>query len=81
MSKKADVSRDTLEQRQLKALGRTFRIARNDKGLLLLEVAEKSGISTLTISKLERGQLENLSLQTMNKIADAVGLKITLSAQ
>lgn len=81
MNKQTNVSRETTEQKQLKAIGRAFRIARGDKSLLLQDIAEKSGVSTLTISKLERGQLENSSLQTLNKIAEVLELKITFTVE
>lgn len=79
MKTKASVSRETIEQKQLKPVGRALRNARHDQQLKLQDVEERSGVSSLTISKLEKGKLENSSLQTLNKIASALGLKITLS--
>lgn len=74
--KKKNVPRATLEQTQLKAIGRAFQNGRLDQKLKLQEVEIASGISCLTISKLEKGELSNTSLETLNKIAKAVGLKI-----
>lgn len=79
--KKTDVPRDTLEQQQLKGIGRALRDARLDQSLKLQDVEASSGVSSLTISKLEKGQLENSSLQTLNKIASVLGLKITLKIE
>lgn len=74
--KKPNISR---EKTQLSAIGRALQIARLDQKLKLQDVAEKSGVSSLTISKLEKGELENSSLQTLNKIAEVLGVKIMLS--
>ena len=80
-NKRASVPRDTPEQEQLSVIGRALRNARLDQKLKLQDVEASSGISSLTISKLEKGQLENSSLQTLNKIASVLGYKITLSIQ
>lgn len=74
--KKANVQRATLEQIQLKAIGRAFRNGRLDQKKKLQEIEIASGVSCLTISKLEKGDLNNTSLETLNKIAKAIGLKI-----
>lgn len=74
--KKDDVPRETLEQKQLKGIGRALRTARLDQSLNLQTLEGVCGVSSLTISKLERGQLDNCSLQTLNKIAEALKLCI-----
>lgn len=79
--KKPNVPRATLEQTQLKAVGRSFRNRRNDLRLQLQQVAEQSGVSSLTISKLEKGQLDNSSLGTLNAIASVLGLKINVTIE
>lgn len=79
--KKRNVPRATLEQTQLKAVGRLFRNRRNDLRLQLQQVAVKCGVSSLTISKLEKGELDNSSLGTLNAIASVLGLKITVKIE
>lgn len=79
MSKlKADVPRATLEQQQIKVIGRAFRIARHDQGFQMQQVAEASGVSRLTIGKIEKGQLDNCSLEIINRIATALEMKVTI---
>ena len=77
--RKKSVSRETLEQIQLRKVGREFRIKRQDMNLKLLDVEKTSGVSSFTISKLERGQLSNCSLETLNKIATALKVKLYIN--
>lgn len=79
MKNKQDVPRATLEQKQLKQIGRAFRIGRHDLSLKIMDVAEKSGVCTLTVSKLERGKLDNTTFQTINRIAEVLELKLTFT--
>ena len=78
MSKEKNVSREIV---QLTAVGRSFRIARNDQEKKILDVEQASGVSSVTIAKLEKGQLMNSSLQTLNSIADSLGLKVTITVE
>lgn len=74
MSKKAEnVSRGT---QQLKALGRAFHMARLDLGLTIDQLELKCHISNITISKLERGKLENTSFATLCAIGEALGVPV-----
>jgi transcriptional regulator with XRE-family HTH domain len=79
--KNSKVPRDTLEQSQLKPLGRAFRIKRNDLNLKIKDVEESSGVSSLTVSKLEKGLLLNCSLETLNKVATSLDLKLKLTIE
>lgn len=79
--KKANVPRATLEQTQLKALGRACRNGRLDQKKKLQDAEIASGVSCLTISNLEKGLLKNSSLQTLNRIAAAAGLRIILTVE
>jgi hypothetical protein len=54
-------------QTNLIILGRAFLHKRLDLKLEIKDVAEKSGLSTLTVSKLEKGQLNNTSVETWKK--------------
>jgi DNA-binding Xre family transcriptional regulator len=60
-------------------IGFTFRNRRFEKKMSLQDVAEKSGITYLTISKLEKGELKNLSFTTLEAIAGALGLKVLVN--
>jgi len=74
-------SKLSLEEVQLKTVGRALKIARNDKKLLLLDVAKETGISSFTISRLERGILKNTTIQTLNTIAAIVDCKIYITVE
>lgn len=45
---------------------------RKDKGLTQEELAEKSGISRVTIANIERGAVTNLKISTMLSLANAL---------
>lgn len=45
---------------------------RKDKGLTQEELAEKSGISRVTIANIERGAVTNLKISTMLNLANAL---------
>lgn len=45
---------------------------RKDKGLTQEELAEKSGISRVTIANIERGAVTNLKIGTMLSLANAL---------
>lgn len=45
---------------------------RKDKGVTQEELAEKSGISRVTIANIERGAVTNLKISTMLSLANAL---------
>lgn len=45
---------------------------RKDKGLTQEELAEKSGISRVTIANIERGAVTNLKISTMLSLSNAL---------
>jgi transcriptional regulator with XRE-family HTH domain len=57
----------------LKSIGMEIRIARVRKGLSQGKVASMTGLQVITISDLERGQLDSHIL-TYKRIADALGM-------
>ena len=57
-----------------------LRQAREEAGLTLAAVAEKSGLAPETLSRLETGALTNPTFQTLAKYAVAVGRKVVISA-
>jgi transcriptional regulator with XRE-family HTH domain len=83
MKKKPNVPREvaTVEQKQLKVIGRALQNARLDLKLSLQQVQSKSLVSYITISKIEKGELDNCSMMTLNKVAAAVGKKIVMTVE
>lgn len=49
---------------------------REQKGLSQNELAEKSGVSRVTISMLETGAQENAKTRTLLKLATALGVSV-----
>ena len=56
--------------------GEIMRMWREKRGLTQLELAELSGIHQVTISALEKGRNSGGNLDTIELIADALGLSI-----
>ena len=56
--------------------GETMRMWREKRGLSQLELAELSGIHQVTISALEKGRNSGGNLDTIELLADALGLSI-----
>lgn len=50
---------------------------REEKGWTQDELARKSGVSRVTICLLETGKLQTSKTDTLTKIADALGAKVT----
>jgi len=58
---------------QLRRLCEQLKAAREAKGLSLADVSELTGMDRSAISKLESGQRENPTMETLQRYADAVG--------
>lgn len=71
---KREVSVDT----ELKEIFDGIREIRRSRGLTQVDLAEKTGLSQQTISFVEQGYI-NISLKTLKKIADALGLRMSLT--
>jgi transcriptional regulator with XRE-family HTH domain len=56
--------------------GARLRRARADRDLTLREVSERSGVSIPYLSDLERGVLENPTLDTLKKVAEALDISL-----
>lgn len=54
--------------------GRTIRRARRAKGWTLKDLAKKTGVSYVQVSRIERGR-RGTSLEVLTRIARALGLK------
>lgn len=50
-----------------------IREARIENGMTQEELAEKSGVSRATISKLEQGELPSTKVDTLVRLAEALG--------
>ena len=78
---KGTAEREAFEN-ELKAdvLAYKFKELRKKKHLTQKQLAEKAGIGKEQISKIENGKF-NLTLSSMNKIADALGSKLNFNLQ
>ncbi len=57
------------------SIGDNIRTARKKRGMTLEEVAQKIGVSRQTMSRYETGVIKTISLDVLEKIADAVGVE------
>lgn len=62
--------------KEVKLIGKKIKQLREEQGLSQDELAEKSGVSRMTITYLETGVTKDVKLGTLNKIA--VGLNVAL---
>lgn len=53
-----------------------IKLAREQKGLTLTQVAEKSGLRFETISRMELGKVTNPTIDTLQRYAAAVGVEL-----
>ena len=58
------------------AFGHSVKEARQKAGLTQTDLAERSGISRVDISRIESGQI-NVTLRTMRKLAAALDLRVS----
>jgi ribosome-binding protein aMBF1 (putative translation factor) len=58
------------------AFGRNVKAARQKAGLTQTDLAERSGISRVDISRIEGGQI-NVTLRTMRKLAEAFDVRVS----
>ncbi len=61
---------------KLYEIGQKIRILREAKKLTQEQLATKCGISRVTLEKVERGELENTSVKTLDIILFSLGLEI-----
>src|SRR3954464_13555728 len=60
----------------LKNLGHKMRKLRKDKGLTLVEVAEKTGVAQATLSRIETGTMIG-TVESHEKIAEVLGVGLS----
>jgi ribosome-binding protein aMBF1 (putative translation factor) len=65
----------------LEVLGATLRERRRSAGLSLDDVAARSGIARSAVAALERGDNENPTVSTLERLAAAVGATITIGVE
>jgi transcriptional regulator with XRE-family HTH domain len=71
MTRRDDIARD---------LGQALRVRRRRLGLTQQDVADLSGLARYTVGRVERGDA-GVQLDTLTRIADAVGLTVSLSTR
>ncbi len=59
-------------------LGQLFKQVRKEKGLTQKELGEQLGLTEITIRRYEIGS-QNLTLDTIEKIADLLGIELQIS--
>ncbi len=64
---------------EVRALGTRFRGIREEKGLSLMDLSERSGLTRAAISRLENGWNLNPTLETLFRLAGALGIGLTIA--
>ena len=57
-------------------IGARVRSARMSKCMTKVDLAEKTGISRISIAKIENGETENMSVKTAIALADALEMSL-----
>jgi transcriptional regulator with XRE-family HTH domain len=60
-----------------KRIGLVLKRLREAKGLSQLELAKRAGVAQGYVSELEAGQKKNPGIETLRKIAKALGVPVT----
>lgn len=60
------------------SIGLKIREIRREAGLTQKEVADRMGVSQQVISRLEKGEVDNPTVDTLIRIADVVGKKLNV---
>ena len=66
------------EERQALKLAMSIAELRNQKGLSQQELAKLMGTSQQAISRVESGEYEGFTLKTLEKIAEATGMRVKI---
>lgn len=66
------------EERQALILAMKITELRNQKGLTQQELAKLMGTSQQAISRIESGDYEGFTLKTLEKIAEATGMRVKI---
>lgn len=65
----------------LSELGNSIKTLRKEKNITQQQLATLSGISRVTLGKLERGEFGSVSIKTLDIIIDALGYEIDLKVK
>ena len=68
-------------QMQLYEIGTKIRALRKEQKMTQEELATLVGISRVTLGKIEKGQLRNVSVKTLDLIVNALGYEIDLKTK
>jgi transcriptional regulator with XRE-family HTH domain len=60
----------------LTEIGQALRAARKQRGFTLQKVADDLGMSIATISRLERGDLDDIGVRRLMRVAEYVGMQL-----
>lgn len=63
----------------LQAILAQLKAVREERGLSLADVSERTGMDRSALSKLETGHRENPTIETLTRYAEAVGKRLVLS--
>lgn len=64
---------------QLQELLKQLKAAREQKGLSLADLIDRTGMDRSALSKLETGQRPNPTLETLGRYAEAVGKRVVVT--
>jgi transcriptional regulator with XRE-family HTH domain len=59
----------------IKKIGKAIKAARLEKGMTQADVAKKAGIGLNRYAIVERGEAENITINKLEKIVKALGIK------
>lgn len=77
IAKSGNVPQETF----LRIVGQKIMVRRVELKMTLTELAKKSNVTSITISKIEKNGIDNIGVSTLKKITDAVGLKLIIDAE
>ncbi|MGV7733197.1 helix-turn-helix domain-containing protein, partial [Mycobacterium kansasii] len=60
----------------LPEIGKIIRQRRQQQGITIEQLAEQSNVSISLISRLERGKVNNIKIQSLSAIAETLNLKL-----
>src|SRR6266851_3137654 len=67
------------EYRELRKTFAASKALREQQGLIITDMAERTGMDRAMISRLENGQVDNPTVATMNRYAKALGKRVVVS--
>ena len=65
----------------MKHIGDKLRKARKDKALRMIDVQEKTNISTATLTSIETGKNTNFQADTLKKLAELYGKNVVITLE